>query len=179
MRLIRDTRQRAARDAIAVTRPSPAAVSAPDDERLSSVQREDVDGLLKQFGVGDAIARKLFLAALDYQVSAFSRRVDTLDSRANAAMLERACVEAANQLRDSAPDDSDSDDSGDALVQQLCVSFVSEIARTYDACFETPPTADRQGPFNQVLANLRDASRLPPLACNSELIQRAISAAGE
>lgn len=173
MRLIRGTGQPAARDGSAVTQPNSNKPTSADDERLSDAQREAVAGLLKELGIGDAIARQLFLAALDYQVSAFSRRMETLDGRANVALLERACVEAAVQLRDTAPEDT-----ANACVQQLCVSFVSEIARSYDACFETPPTADRQGPFSRVLANLSDAAGLPALPCSAELIRRAVNTGG-
>jgi hypothetical protein len=174
MRLIRGTDQPAARDGTAVTQPNTDTPTSADDERLSDAQREAIAGLLKELGIGDAIARQLFLAALDYQVSTFSRRMGTLDGHADVALLERACVEAAGQLHDTAPDDT-----ANACVQQLCVSFVREIARSYDACFETPPTADRQGPFSRVLANLSDAAGLPALPCSAELIRRSVNAGGE
>jgi hypothetical protein len=172
MRLIQGKRSRARRKGVAAAKPTPGAATAPDDDGLSGAQRDAIAALLKELGVGDAIERRLFLAALDYQVSAFSRRVGALDNRANAALLKQACLEAAVQLHDTAPD------IGHADVQRLCVSFVSEIARSYDACFETPPTADRQGPFKRVLANLCDATGLPPLHCSADVIQRAIGAGG-
>lgn len=146
------------------------ATSTPADLRvetarggLSDEQREAIEAELARHDVGDAIERRLFLAALDYQLGAFAGRVRCVVPDGQRALAERACAAAARSL--------DGRIAGEA--ERICRGFVTELARAFDACFETPPTAEEDGPFLGILRRLRTRNG-GPLICDEGLVARAI-----
>jgi hypothetical protein len=150
-------------------RRAPAGDDAgPDPEptttgsRLAHSQRARIDSELTERGIGDTLERQMFLAALDYQIASFSHRLsETTDS--SGGLAEAVCIAAAQGFDGGTADDA----------QVICRAFVAELARAYDACFETAPTADSDGPFSGVLRALREATGLM-LHCDRHLIAQAI-----
>jgi hypothetical protein len=144
----------------------PAAATANGGERgqhLSTIQRQGIDTLLRELGVGDAIERQLFLAALDFQLASLLERLRSASSDVCADLLQQVCSETAAHL----------DDPARLRVQRVCEHFVVELARAYDACFETHPTAGSPGPFGSVLDNLCSSLGVK-LPCDNALIRRAL-----
>jgi hypothetical protein len=129
---------------------------------LPAAQRARIDAELAARGIGDALERRMFLAALDYQVASFANRMPHL-ADSGTALAEEACTAAAAGLDGTTGDEA----------QRVCRAFVTELARAYDACFETPPTADSNGPFGRILRTLRESTGLT-LHCDRRLIDQAI-----
>jgi hypothetical protein len=137
----------------------------PDGARLTGAQRRRVEAALKRAGVGDVIERSMFVAALDYQLAAFSDRLRRVQPARDTARLQRACNRAAETLEGPSQEQ----------LRAVCEAFVAELARAYDACFDIKPTPDEHGPFGHVLASLRESIGLA-LPCDGDLLDRAIGA---
>jgi len=131
---------------------------------LAPAQRASIEASLSERGIGDALERHMFLAALDYQISSFAGRLAET-AGGGAEVADQVCTTA------NGPEGCTGDEA-----QRLCRAFVAELARAYDACFETPPTADSDGPFSGVLGMLREATGLM-LHCDRRLIDQAIGMA--
>lgn len=133
--------------------------------RLTGTQRRRVEAALKQAGVGDVIERSMFIAALDYQLAAFSDRLCRVQASPDTALLQHACNRAADTLEGASQEH----------LRAVCEAFIAELACAYDACFDMKPTPDLQGPFGHVLASLCESIGLA-LPCDGDLLHRAISA---
>jgi hypothetical protein len=131
--------------------------------RLTPAQRNHVEAALKRVGIGDVIERSMFLAALDYQLTAFTERLRSADPRQGTELLQQACGDAAESLEGAEQE----------RLRALCEAFVAELARAYDACFGTPPTPELHGPFGRVLLSLCDSIGLA-LPCDGDLLDRAV-----
>ena len=144
----------------------PATTTAGEREsgnQLSTIQRQGIDTLLRELGVGDAIERRLFLAALDFQLASLLERLRSASPGASEHLLQQVCSEAAAHL----------DDRVRLHAQRVCEHFVGELARAYDACFESQPSADSPGPFSKVLDNLCSSLGVK-LPYDDALIHRAL-----
>lgn len=161
---------------------------------LTRPQRQVLETELIRRGIGDALERRVFLAALDYQVAALLERLQEVAP----ALVTAACVAAMQGRRASARPTGDprSDLGGDLggdlghdlggdraghpgsdATEALCQSFVGELALAFDACFETAPTADAGGPFCGILDGLRRVTGLH-LPQDQARIDQAIAIAG-
>jgi len=147
----------------------PLEETAADDGAVGSgldpAHRKRIDTELSARGIGDDLERRMFLAALDYQIAAFATQQAL--AGVGARLTGQVCRAAAVGLNDTADDEA----------QRVCRAFVAEVARSYDACFETPPSAELGSPFHSILRTLRDSTGLV-LRCDGQLIDQAIGTAG-
>lgn len=132
---------------------------------LDPAHRERIDSELSARGIGDDLERRMFLAALDYQIAAFATELPL--AGVGEQLTKQVCHAAAVGLNETAGDQA----------QRICRTFVAEVARSYDACFETPPSAELGSPFHSILRTLRESTGLV-LRCDGQLIDQAIGTAG-
>lgn len=130
---------------------------------LDAARRERLAAALARCGAGDAIARQLFLAALDYQLRALGERLATGSPAVRTALGCCACAAAARALR---PHEA-------RQAQRLCRGFVADLVQSFDACFETETNAATAGPFVAVLETLRETAGLG-LACEPVLLVQTL-----
>ncbi|TVQ92430.1 MAG: hypothetical protein EA400_03685 [Chromatiaceae bacterium] len=165
-------------------RGEPAAAAAaplPADTGvgLTRPQRQLLEAELIRRGIGDALERRVFLAALDYQIAALLERLRQVAPTAVPALVAAACAAAVHDLPGPANGHRGGPNGGHhgGAAEALCQAFVGELALAYDACFETAPTADAGGPFCGILDGLRRVTGLR-LPNDHARIDQAIAVAG-